>query len=114
MKGASTLVVEELQCAVLYATEVASPRFVGVATLVADRHIDTVLYATEVASPIFGAVVSTAEELQNSASYAIEIASPGASTLVADKKLTDHFNANKFASPYGFMRLKSHPRSDYE
>jgi len=52
MIGASTSVVEALQCAALYATEVASPRLVGASTLVVDKHTEAVLYATEVASPI--------------------------------------------------------------
>ena len=49
--GASTLVVEELQCGVLYATEVAAPEFDGASTLVADKQLIDNCNATEVASP---------------------------------------------------------------
>ncbi len=90
-------------------------------------YMGDVFYATEVASP-GGASVLTVDELQSAASYAIEMASPGASTsvadgyhkvllyaaefafprssamfgaatLVADKKLIDYFYATEVASP---------------
>ncbi len=51
MKGASTLAVEELQCAALYATEVASPVLAGAAVSTAEELQSVALYANEFASP---------------------------------------------------------------
>ena len=74
-------------------------------------YMGDVFYATEVASP--GASTLVAEELHSISSYAIEIASPGssvmfgASTSVVEKKLIDYFYANEFASPCGASTLVS-------
>jgi hypothetical protein len=97
----------------------------GASTLVDDGPKEAVFYATEVASPLFGAAVLTADESHSVvASYVNKYIFPsGASTSVADGYNNDTMCATEVAVPGGvenkqgcacFMRLKSHPRSDYE